>query len=83
MGSVESWEGWDAGSIPSLAQRVKDPVLPQLWLTLKLQLGSDLIPDPGTPYALDWPKRKKIKITKRSKKQKNMTHDEGGNQSST
>ena len=36
-----SWERWDAGSIPSLARWVKDPVLLQLWLRLQLQLGFD------------------------------------------
>ena len=30
-----------AGLIPSPAQGVKDPALPQLWLRLQLQLGSD------------------------------------------
>ena len=31
-GSAVSWEDWDAGLIPSLAQWVKDLVSPQLWL---------------------------------------------------
>ena len=39
--SVASLECWDAGSIPSLAQWVKDVVLPQLQLRSQLQLGSD------------------------------------------
>ena len=41
MGLAVSWEHWDTGLIPGLMQWVKDPVLPQLWLRLQLQLGSD------------------------------------------
>lgn len=41
-GLVVSWELWDAGLIPSLAEWTKDPVL------LQLQ-GLDLIPGLGTP----------------------------------
>ena len=52
-----SWECWDTGSIPGLAQRVKDPVSQQL------RLRSDRIPGRGTPYATGWPKKRKKKIT--------------------
>ena len=39
LGSEVSWEQWDTGSIPGLAQWVKDLVL--LQLRSKLPLGSD------------------------------------------
>ena len=37
-----SWEQWDAGSVPSPAQWVKDPMMPQPQLQLRshLQLAS-------------------------------------------
>ena len=44
-GSVTSWEHWDAGSIPGLAQWVKGLVQPQLQLKSQPWLGSD--PWPG------------------------------------
>ena len=36
-----SLECWDTGSIPGLAQLVKDPTLPQLWQRSHLWLRSD------------------------------------------
>ena len=52
MGLVASWEHWDPGLTPSLAQWVKDPVLPQLWLRLHLWLAS-------LALELHMPKKKK------------------------
>ena len=52
-----SWECWDAGSIPSLAQWVKDLVLQQLWLRLHLWLRSD--PWPRSSICQSGQKRKK------------------------
>ena len=46
---MASLEQWDAGSVLSPIQRVKDPVLLQVWH--RSQFSSDLIPGPGTPYA--------------------------------
>ena len=45
------------GSIPHLAQWVRDPVLPQLWLSSLLQLVSD--PWPGSPHTLQGGQKKK------------------------
>ena len=53
---------WGAGTclIPSLAQWFKDPATSQLQPRSQLQLRSeDLIPGPGTSYAVGWPKKKK------------------------
>ena len=62
MGSGASRECWDSGSIPSLAQCVKDLALPQLKLRSWLRLTSD--PVPGAPYAKGWPKMKEKKKEK-------------------
>ena len=58
---MASWEHWDAGSIPSPVQWVKD------WhchSCLGCNCGSDQIPGPGTPYATRQLKMKK-KIAER------------------
>lgn len=53
-GIVVSLESWNTGSVPGLAQWIKDLALPQL------QHGSsDLTPDLGIPYATRWTKKKK------------------------
>ena len=58
MGSVASWEPWDAGLIPSPAQWVKDPGLSQLWLRLQLQLRSDPWPGSATCFMVAKKERK-------------------------
>ena len=59
-GSVTSWERWDAGLIPGLAQWIKDPELLPLRSRSQLQLGSN--PWPGELH-MPWSgqKRKKEK----------------------
>ena len=52
-GSAVSLGLWDAGSIPGLAQWVKDLVL----LQLKINCATELMPSLGTPYAVEWQER--------------------------
>ena len=59
MVSTVSLEHWISGSIPGLAQWVKEPVLLQLWLSLWLWLGTD--PRSGNSICCRWPKKKKKK----------------------
>jgi len=47
----------DSGLIPGLAEWVKGSMLPQGGIDCKC--CSDLIPGPGTPYAVGWPKKEK------------------------
>ena len=65
-GLAASWEHRNIGVIPHLAQWVKEPVLPQLWLRLKPRHRLDLIPGPGTPYAAGHKKKKKKKKKKQT-----------------
>ena len=58
MGLAASWELWDIGLIPGLAQWIKDSAL-LLRYGLGHACGLDLIPGPGTPYAMGRPKMKK------------------------
>ena len=60
MGSAASLEHWDVGSIPSPAQRVKDPVLPQLQGRWQLLLRSD--PWPGNSICHGVVKKGKKKL---------------------
>ena len=49
-GSAASWECWDVGLIPGLAQWVMDPAPLHLWLRSQLWLGSN--PWPGELHML-------------------------------
>ena len=69
-----SWEHWDAGSIPGLAQWVKD--LPLL-LQLRSQSGSDLIPGLGIPYAIDGQREKKMQCKREGKRKDDKKREKG------
>ena len=68
MGSAASWEHWDSGSIPGLAQWVKNPLLLQLQLRLRPQLRSD--PWPSNSICHEVAKNAKKKKKKKKKKTK-------------
>ena len=53
--SVASWKRWDAGSVPGLAQWVKDRCSCPCGLGINCDLN--LIPGPGAPYAAEWQKK--------------------------
>ena len=58
MKSEVSLERYDAGSIPSPAQWVRDPVWVSSSCRVGHNYGSDLIPGPGTPYTVEQPQKK-------------------------
>lgn len=65
-GSAASWGHWDTGSIPGLAQCLKDLALPQLWLRLHLGLGFDPWPSNSIGCGVANKERKKKKDLKTS-----------------
>ena len=67
-GSAVSWERWDVGSIPGLAQWIGDLVLSQLWHRLQPQLGSN--PSPRYSICCREATKKKKKKEKKKKNQK-------------
>ena len=62
MGLVAALECWDIGSVPGLAQWVKDLVLPQLQQRSQLQLESDPWPRNSTCCEVAQKKKKKKKL---------------------
>ena len=60
MGLAVSCEHWDTGSTPAWHSGHSGLRI-QRCCSLGPNCGSDLIPGPGTPYAMEWPKRKKRK----------------------
>ena len=76
MAQWDQWcllQQWDVGSVPVLAQWVKDLTVPQLWLRLQLQLGSD--PWPRNSVCCGALKNKKLNLKKKTHKklQQNKT----------
>ena len=65
-GSVALWERWEMGLIPSPAQWVKDPALPQLRLRLRLQLGSDPWPRSSKCHRSPPPQKKRTLLNRKN-----------------
>ena len=74
---VASWEYWDAGSIPGLAQWVKDLVLLQLQYKSQLWLESDPWPRISICHRVAKKKKKKKFLPSRNSHFRQMkTHTE-------